>query len=308
MYHFSDKKIAIVVDWLIDFGGAELVIEELLDMFPDAEIFTSVCFMKHPMLEGREIHTSFIQNIPFFNRRHKLSGILRPRAFRSFDFSDFDIIISSSSAESKNAGYSKRGSNTMHFCYCHTPIRYYWSHYEDYKNMMEFGFFGNMWAKFFLPLVVNWMRKLDYDAAQKVDVFWANSETTKARIKKYYKRDAEVIYPGVNTEKFIAEKQKEDYYFSMGRCIPYKKFDLLVEAFNKNKKKLILATNTNNDLYRELRAKSKPNIEWIFSPNGEKKTELYANAKAFIFPPEEDFGLVPVEAMASGTPVIAYGK
>ena len=135
---FDKKRIAIVTDWLIDFGGAELVISHLLEMFPNADIFTSVCYMRHPMLDGRNIHVSWLQKIPFLNRKHKLAGILRPFAFRSFDFSDYDIIISSSSAESKNAGYKKRGKNTKHFCYCHTPIRYYWSHAKEYEDMMEF--------------------------------------------------------------------------------------------------------------------------------------------------------------------------
>lgn len=360
MENFKNKKVAIVVDWLIDFGGAELVIAELLDMFPDAEIFTSVCFMEHKMLENKKIHTSFIQKIPFLNRKHKLAGILRPWAFRQFDLSEFDVIICSSSAESKNVAVWKwrkklqkniennknlqknhtkslqnqeiQGgeifSNGVYwnvndgeknetnaevrwfsrvFCYCHTPIRYYWSHYEEYLNMMEFGKFFNPIAKFIFPKVVNWLRKKDYEAAAAVDVFWANSQTTAERIKKFYHRDAEVIYPWVDEKNFSPTDEKKDFYFGMGRCIPYKKFDLMVEAFNKNGKKLKLATNTDNLLYRELKAKSQPNIEWIFAPSSEERKKLYAEAKAFLFPPEEDFGLVPVEAMISGTPVIGYG-
>ncbi len=340
MENFTNKKVAIVADWLIDFGGAELVIEELLEMFPQAEIFTSVCFMKHKMLENRKIHTSFIQKIPFFNRKHKLAGILRPWAFRQFDLSDFDIIICSSSAESKNVACGKwrrphpnpllvgegefkknlsknkkfpfsegegaGGWGAKVFCYCHTPIRYYWSHYEEYLNMMEFGKILNPIAKFILPKMVWWMRKLDYEAAQNVDIFWANSKTTAERIKKYYHHDAEVIYPWVDEKNFAKSEAKKDFYFGMGRCIPYKKFDLIVEAFNKNGKNLKLATNTDNLLYHELKAKSKENIEWIFAPTSDERKKLYSEAKAFLFPPEEDFGLVPVEAMISGTPVIAY--
>lgn len=367
MENFKNKKVAIVVDWLIDFGGAELVIQELLDMFPNAEIFTSVCFMKHKMLENRKIHTSFIQKIPFLNRKHKLAGILRPWAFRQFDLSEFDVIICSSSAESKNVACGKwrkktspqpspkregeknsqneeiwdekilqtqevRGSKDFSkwvdflvneweksatddeirrgsriFVYCHTPIRYYWSHYEEYLNMMEFGKFFNPIAKFIFPKLVNWLRKKDYEAAAAVDVFWANSRTTAERIQKFYHRDAEVIYPWVDEANFAPTDAKKDFYFGMGRCIPYKKFDLMVEAFNKNGKKLKLATNTDNLLYRELKAKSQPNIEWIFAPSSEERKKLYAEAKAFLFPPEEDFGLVPVEAMISGTSVIGYG-
>ena len=181
----KNKKIAIVADWLIDFAWAELVISHLLELYPEADIYTSVCFMDHPMLEWRRIYTSWLQNVPFFNRRHKLAGILRPFAFRSFDLSGYDIIISSSSAEAKNAWYTKRWKNTKHFCYCHTPTRYYWSHFEEYKNMMEFGFFNPL-AKWVLNLLINWLRKIDYEAAQKVDFFYRE-------FQKYTGKNQEIL-------------------------------------------------------------------------------------------------------------------
>lgn len=305
------NRIAIVADWLIDFWWAELVISHLLEAFPEADIYTSVCFMDHPMLEWRRVYTSWLRKIPFLNRRHKLAGILRPFAFRSFDLSEYDIIISSSSAEAKNAGFSKRGKNTKHICYCHTPIRYYWSHYVEYRNMMEFGFLNPL-ARFVLDHLINWLRKLDYEAAQKVDFFIANSDNTRERIGKYYNRESEAIYPGVEIKNIenleIHSEWQEDYYISVGRCIPYKKFDLLVDAFNQNGKKLILCTATDTPLFRELKEKSKPNIEWKFRVSNEEKDALMQWAKAFLFPPLEDFGLVPIEAMAMGTPVIAYGE
>jgi glycosyltransferase involved in cell wall biosynthesis len=302
-----NPRIAIVADWLIDFGWAELVISHLLELFPEADIYTSVCFMDHPMLKWRRVYTSWLQKIPFFNRRHKLAGILRPFAFRSFDLSGYDIIFSSSSAEAKNAGYTKRWKGIKHFCYCHTPTRYYWSHYTEYRNMMEFGFFNPL-ARFVLDRLINWLRKLDYAAAQKVDYFVANSENTRERIQKYYNRDSEVIYPGVNIPAMPVIWEKWDYYIGVGRCIPYKRFDLLVDAFNENDKKLILCTATDTPLFRELKEKSKPNIEWKYRVSNTEKDALMAGAKAFLFPPEEDFWLVPIEAMALGTPVIAYGK
>ena len=303
----NTKRIAIVADWLIDFGWAELVISHLLETFPEADIYTSVCFMDHPMLEWRRVYTSWLQKVPFFNRRHKLAGILRPFAFRSFDLSWYDIILSSSSAEAKNAGYTKRWKNTKHICYCHTPTRYYWSHFEEYKNMMEFWFL-NPFAKWILNILINWVRKIDYEAAWKVDFFIANSKNTQDRIKKYYDRESDMIYPGVEIKESIIENKKWDYYISVWRCIPYKKFDLLVDAFNENGKKLILCTATDTPLFRELKAKSKSNIEWKYRVSHAEKDELMQNAKAFLFPPEEDFGLVPLEAMAMWTPVIAYGK
>lgn len=307
-------RIAIIADWLIDFWWAELVISHLLEAFPEADTYTSVCFMDHPMLEWRRVYTSWLQRVPFFNRRHKLAGILRPFAFRSFDLSEYDIIISSSSAEAKNAGFSKRGKNTKHICYCHTPIRYYWSHYNEYRNMMEFGFLNPL-ARFVLDQLINWLRRLDYEAAQKVDFFIANSENTRERIQKYYNRESEVIYPGVeileNSGFFNLSQHSilsQSYYVWIWRCIPYKRFDLLVDTFNENGKKLILCTATDTPLFQELKTKSKPNIEWMFGVDNLEKILLMANAKAFLFPPEEDFGLVPIEAMAMGTPVIAYGE
>ena len=319
------NSIAIVTDWLIDFGWAELVLSHLLEIFPEADIYTSVCFMDHPMLEWRRVYTSWLQRVPFFNRRHKLAGILRPWAFRSFDLTSYDIIISSSSAEAKNAGYTKRGENTKHFCYCHTPTRYYWSHAKEYEDMMEFGWMNPL-VKCIFRLVKWWMQKVDYEAAQKVDSFIANSENTSERIRKYYDRESEVIYPGVNivpTSKYIEpekhEKEEnafihmnhgriEPYYISIGRCIPYKRFDLLVDTFNANGKRLILCTATDTPIFRVLQMRSRSNIEWKFAVSNEVKYKLLTHAKAFIFPPEEDFGLVPIEAMACGIPVIAYGK
>lgn len=279
--------------------------------------------------------------MPFLNRRHKLAGILRPFAFRSFDLSEYDIIISSSSAESKNAGFknpqslhassfTKGAKKPLHICYCHTPIRYYWSHYAEYRNMMEFGFLNPL-ARFILDHLINWLRKLDYEAAQRVDFFIANSENTRERIQKYYHRESEVIYPGVEVRRHCEEWSnpehqkgiphsdwiasparndwnKDEYYISVGRCIPYKKFDLLVDAFNQNGKKLILCTATDTPLFWELKEKSKPNIEWKFRVSNKEKDTLMQWARAFLFPPLEDFGLVPIEAMAMGTPVIAYGE
>jgi glycosyltransferase involved in cell wall biosynthesis len=285
---FKDKKVAIVCDWLIDFGGAELVVSHLLELFPEADIYTSVCQMKHPMLEGRRVYTSWIQKIPILNKKHKFAGLLRPWAFRSFDLSSYDVIISSSSAEAKNAGFRKRKDGAKHVCYCHTPTRYYWSHFEEYKNMMEFGILNPL-ARFVLNLSIKYLRNLDYAAAQKVDYFIANSKNTQERIKKYYHRESEIIYPGINIPSTIPERIVGDYYISVGRCIPYKKFDLLVEAFNKNRKKLILCTATNTKLYRELREKSNPNIKWKFGVSNEEKNMLIAGARAFLFPPEEDF-------------------
>jgi glycosyltransferase involved in cell wall biosynthesis len=303
---FWDKKIAIVCDWIKDWGGAEVVLEQILEAFPQADIFTSVFWQEwNPIFEGRKITTSFIQRIPFLNKSHKLALWLRPLAFESFDLSEYDIVISSTSAESK---WVITKPDCLQICYCHTPTRYFWSHYHEYLKMMEFWGILNWIGKHLAPRKIHSLRQWDFCAAKRPDYFIANSKNTQNRITKYYKRDSEVIYPCIDINRFKYSESKEDYYFYIWRCIPYKKFDLLIDAFNENWKKIIIATNTNNKLFRELKNKSKNNIHWIYNASDNKIVDLYSKAKGFMFPPEEDFGIVPIEAMASWTPVIAYGK
>ena len=305
MQNLEHKKIAIVCDWIKDWGWAEVVLEQFLDIFPYADIFTSVFFQENNYIfNKRKIETSFIQNIPLLNKSHKLALTLRPLAFESFDLSEYDIVISLSSAESK---WVITKPNTLHICYCHTPTRYFWSHYHEYLSMMEFGIFNFLW-KWLMPKIVHKLRQWDYVAAQRPDYFIANSINTKNRIKKYYNRESEVIYPSIDTSKFILNENKWDFYLYVWRCIPYKKFDLIVDSFNENWKKIVLVTNTDNKLYKELKEKSNNNIIWKLNISKEETNELFSNAKAFLFPPEEDFWIVPTEAMACWTPVIAYKK
>ena len=304
--NFENKKIAIVCDWIKDWGWAEVVLEQILEAFPHADIFTSVFWQQdNPIFEWKKITTSFIQKIPFLNKSHKLALWLRPLAFESFDLSAYDIVISSTSAESK---WVITKPDCLQICYCHTPTRYFWSHYHEYLQMMEFwGILNWIWKKI-APRKIHSLRQWDFCAAKRPDYFIANSINTQSRISKYYKRDSEVIYPCLDIDSIPYIKDKWDYYFYNWRCIPYKKFDLIVDAFNENWKKIIIATNTDNNLYQELKGKSKNNIQWILSWDLKQLNQLHAWAKAFLFPPEEDFGLVPIAAMASGTPVIAYGK
>lgn len=188
----SKKKIALVADWITHWGGAERVFVKLMEMYPDADIYTSVFFPDRPKsFEGRKVHTSFIQYLPFLNRRHKLCMLLRPLAFRSFDFSEYDIVISSSSAEAK--GICTKGK-TKHICYCHTPTRYLWSHSEAYRGFLEFGWL-NWFAKLIIPPAFMLMRRWDKKAAQRPDVLIANSVTTQERIAEYYSRESLVVYP-----------------------------------------------------------------------------------------------------------------
>ena len=305
MQQIENKKIAIVCDWIKDMWWAEVVLEQFLEIFPEADIFTSVFFQdNNPIFKGREINTSFIQKIPFLNKSHKLALTLRPLAFESFDLSEYDIVISSTSAESK---WIITKPDTLQICYCHTPTRYFWSHYHEYLHMMEFWILNPIW-KWLMPRIVHKLRQWDFVAAQRPDYFIANSKNTAKRISKYYDRESELIYPCIDTEQFKFNENKEDFYLYVWRCIPYKKFDLIVDAFNKNWRKIILVTNTNNKLYRELKEKSKANIEWRLNISRDETIELFSKTKAFLFPPEEDFWIVPIEAMACWTPVITYSK
>jgi len=300
------KKIAIVCDWIKDWGWAEVVLEQFLEIFPQADIFTSVFFQdNNTIFKNRKITTSFIQKIPILNKSHKLALTLRPLAFESFDLSEYDIVISSTSAESKGVITKP---NCLQICYCHTPTRYFWSHYHEYLKMMEFWGFLNFIWKLTAPKIIHKLRQWDFVAAQRPDYFIANSKNTKNRITKYYDRESEVIYPSIDIDKFKLNEKKEDFYLYVWRCIPYKKFDLIVDTFNENWKKIILVTNTDNKLYKELKNKSKSNIDWKLNISREETKELFSKSKAFLFPPEEDFWLVPVEAMVCWTPVIAYNK
>ncbi len=305
MIDLNKIKVAIVADWIKDIWWAEKVVIDILDLFPNADIFTSVFLQqKNPVFAWKKITTSFLQKIPILNKLHKIIPFLRPMAFENFDLNEYDLVISSSSAESK---WVITKPETIHICYCHTPTRYFWSHYHEYFNRLEFGIF-NFLARFFMPIIINKLRVWDYCAAQRVDYFIANSINTANRISKYYKRDSEVIYPWVNINSFIFSEKKKDFYFYIWRVVPYKNFDLIVDAFNKNWKELILATSTNNFLYKKLKRKSKSNIKWIFWITDEEKKLYFSEAKAVLFPVEEDFWIVPIEAMASWTPVIAYKK
>ncbi len=267
----SSLKIAIVCDWLKDWGGAEQVLYDILEVFPHADIYSSIFFPeKFPELRGR-VQTTFLQNIPFLSNRPKMIPFLRTYAFESLDLTGYDIVISSSSAESK--GILTR-AETLHICYCHTPTRYYWSHAQEYARNPEFGWLNPL-ARLLIPFFFHRLRMWDFQAAQRVDIFLANSETTAARIQKYYRRTSSIINPGLDDTQFTLRSDKSDYFMALGRIIPYKRFDLLVETFNQNGLPLKIVTFQQNRLQEQLRAKSKPNIEWILQTSHAEKVELY---------------------------------
>jgi glycosyltransferase involved in cell wall biosynthesis len=302
-------KVVIVADWLTNMGGAENVVLALHDAFPDAPIYTSTYAPeKMPAFKNIDVRTTRLQTLPKpFRNLHKFFPMQRVRAFRDLDLSEFDIIISSSSAESKQVRKTRPGQ--VHICYCHTPIRYYWSHYNDYKRDPGFGKL-NWLVRIAMPLLVPSLKRADYQAAQNVDVFVANSTEVQKRIKKYYDRQSIVIHPPVDVDRFEPARTREDYYVALGRQVPYKRIDLAVSAATELN--IPLKVYGNGSEHQHLVQMAGPTVEFFTDRFGDASdaavTQALNHAKGFIFPTEEDFGIVQVEALAAGAPVIALNR
>jgi len=305
----SSPKIAIVHDWLTNMGGAENVVLELAKAFPHAPIYTSTYTPESmPAFANLDVRTTYLQKLPKpLQKLHKLFPMLRVRAFRKLDLSEFDIIFSSSSAESKQVQKTRQGQ--IHICYCHTPIRYYWSHYKEYKQDPGFGWL-NWLVRLSMPLLVPGLKKKDYEAAQQVDVFIANSTAVQKRIKQYYGRPSTVVHPPVDTKRFNPARMRGDFYVAVGRQVPYKRIDLAVGAATKLK--LPLKVFGDGSEHQKLVAMAGPTVEFFTDRNGDASnaavTDAFNMSKGFFFPSEDDFGIVAIEALAAGSPVIAYGK
>jgi len=302
-------KVAIVADWLTNMGGAERVVLALHDAFPGAPIYTSTYAPENlPLFEGLDVRTTYLQNLPGPLRKlHKFFPHMRGAAFRKLDLSDFDIIISSSSAEAKQVRKTREGQ--VHICYCHTPIRYYWSHYDEYKRDPGFGSL-NWLIRLAMPFFIPYLKKQDYKAAQNVDVFVANSTEVQKRIKKYYGKSSTVIHPPVDVGRFEPALTRSDYYVTTGRQVPYKRIDLAVSAATELE--IPLKVFGNGSEHRRLVEMAGPTVEFLtdrFTDASDRVLEHALNhAKGFIFPSEEDFGIVAVEALAAGAPVIAFDR
>jgi len=294
-------RLALVHDWLTNLAGSERVLLALHELYPHAPIYTSVFVpSQFPQLADAEVRTSFLQRVPGARTRHQAFSLLRTVAFERFDLSEYDVVISSSHAEAK--GVITR-PETLHICYCYTPIRYYWSGYHHYLQNPRFGALNPL-VKAVMPYLSSYLRVWDRCAADRVDHFVAISRHVAARIKKYYRREAEVIYPPVNTSWLRPSSSVDDFFLLVGRLIPYKRADIAVEAFNRLGLPLKIA-GTGSEL-ESLRRMAKPNVEFLGRVSDQELAELYSRCLALIFPQEEDFGIVPLEAMAAGRPVIAY--
>lgn len=294
----DELKIAIVCDWLTVFGGAERVIFEIHNLFPNAPIYTSLFHARNcNQFSNAKIIESGLKKFPFARNFHRIYFPFMPKIFETMDFSEFDIVISSSHSAAKGIITKPE---TLHVTYCHSPMRYIWDRSHSYQsNFSDFKY-----LKFFYKPILHKIRKWDRLAAERPDQYIANSAYISKRIKKYYKKDSKIIYPPVNLEKFRVSRNHLDFYLAVGRLIPYKKFDLLVDTFNKNSLPLkIVGTGSE---FRKLRKIAKSNIEFLGHISDEELYNYYSQSKALIFPQMEDFGIVPLEAMASGTPVIAY--
>lgn len=288
-------NIALVHDWITNISGAERVLLELSDIFPNAPIYTSVLDKNAAKsFSGKKIYTSFLQQIPFIKNKRTILIPFTPFAFEQFDLSDYDLVISSSTMASKGVLTKPQ---TIHICYCHTPPRYLWD--PDIDTRAAKGY-----AKALRVNTMHKMRIWDRVAADRVDYFIANSNFVRDRIKKYYKRDAKVIYPPVSIERFKIAKEIKDYFLYVGRLVDYKRCDLAVAAFNKLKLPLYIIGEGPEKARLESMAES--NIKFLGHLSDWEIEKFYSEAKAFIFTTEEDFGIVPVEAMASGRPVIAF--
>ena len=299
-----DVNVGIVADWLVTFAGSEKVIAEFINLFPKSELYSVVDFLSpesRHLFKDKKATTSFIQHLPKAKGKYQQYLPLMPLAIEQLDVTHHDIILSSSHAVAKGV---LTGPDQLHISYVHSPIRYAWDFQHQYlrESGMNKGLKGKL-ARWFLHRIRLW----DYRTANGVDHFIANSQFIARRIKKVYGRHADVIYPPVDINRFALQEQKEDFYLTASRMVPYKRIDLVVEAFSQMPDKKLVVIGDGSEMAK-IKAKAGKNVEILGYQPDEVMQDYMRRAKAFVFAAEEDFGITPVEAQACGTPVIAFGK
>ena len=292
-------KIALVYDWLIEMGGGEKTLLAITELF-DAPIYTLIARYRHlpSYLAKKQIHASFLQYLPFVEKYYRYLLPLFPTAIEQLDLTSFDCILSLSHAVAK--GVVKR-ADQLHICYCFTPMRYAWDLSHQYLQKMP------RWQRLLATRILGNMRNWDIASLARVDHFIAISQYIAERIKRLYHRECTVIYPPVDTDRIALEIKKEDYYLTVSRMVPYKKIDLIVEAFSQRPDKKLIVIGDGPERAC-IQRKAKSNIEFLGCASDALVMKHMRKARGFVFAAQEDFGIVPVEAQAAGTPVIAFGK
>ncbi len=295
-------KVALVHDWLIHMRGGEKVLESFAEIFPDATIYTLFSYPPKlsPSLQRMKIRNSFLHHLPGIRNYYPWFLPILPWVIKTLHIEDAEVVISSSHCVAKGAKIPK---GAVHICYCHTPMRYLWGFEKDY-----FGKFPN-WLRKLLDPILAGLRKWDVESSKQVNEFLCNSENVRSRIRNVYGRDAVVIPPPVESNFFKAHAitQKKDYYLVVSALTPYKRVDLVIEAFNHWNRQVLIAGEGPSQAQLGRLAKS-PNIRFLGKVSDDSLRELYSEASALIFPQDEDFGIVPLEAQACGTPIIAFGR
>ncbi|NYH19511.1 glycosyltransferase family 4 protein [Paraburkholderia bryophila] len=295
-------RVAIVHDWLVAPGGAEKVLEQIIECFPDADLFSLVDFLEDRRpLGGKPVTTSFIQRLPFARRRYRAYLALMPLAVEQFDLSGYDLIITSSYAVAKGVLV---GPDQTHVSYVHSPMRYAWDLQHQYLREANLLTGPKSWAA---RALLHYLRGWDSHSANSVDRLIANSQFVARRVMKTYRRDAAVVPPPVDVHEFELCTNKEDFYLTASRMVPYKRIDLIVETFSATPHRRLIVIGDGPEM-AAIRAKAGPNVTILGYQPFEVLKDHLQRARAFVFAAEEDFGIVPLEAQACGTPVIAYGK
>jgi glycosyltransferase involved in cell wall biosynthesis len=297
----TDLRIALVHDWLTGMRGGEKVLEVLCELYPHATLFT-LLHNKGSVsetIEKMKIRTSFIDRLPLKATKYRNYLPLFPRAIESFDFSGFDLVFSTSHAVAKGA---RPGPGALHICYCHTPMRYVWELYDEYFGPGRAG----LLTRAAMSIVAPRLREWDVRTSDRVNFFIANSHNVASRIRQYYHRTADVIHPPVNVDQFSVSEKDEGYFLIVSALVPYKRVDLAVETFNQTGERLLIVGSGPES--KKLQSNSNKNIQFLGWQGDAELSRLYAGCRALIFPGIEDFGIVPLEAMACGKPVIAFGK